>query len=90
MMALNVTYHDDRRLCANECHDNAVTVRHGPGLNNPIAELPELHSNPNCSSANEPGDGDPSQHSAVDFRRTNCYQLPSPSDTSFAPCLLRG
>jgi len=90
MMALNVTYHDDRRLCAQECHGSAVTVRHGPGLVNPIRELPELHSDPKCSGQNTsevPANNTELDPKAVDFSGTNCYQLLLPNDTSFDNCL---
>jgi hypothetical protein len=91
LLALNVTYRDDRRLCATACHPAALTVRDGPGLIDPQAQLPALHADPLCSSQGPPADpaGLPLRPNQpqFDFSNTNCYKLSNPSDASFEDCI---
>lgn len=87
MLALNVTFHDDSRLCFKHCASSAITVKDGPGLDNPLKQLPQLHANPACSMKVPPPVPLKQQHPVFDFSKTNCYQLPRPDDTDFEPCL---
>mmetsp|Transcript_32938 Transcript_32938/g.85415 ORF Transcript_32938/g.85415 Transcript_32938/m.85415 type:complete len:404 (-) Transcript_32938:97-1308(-) len=95
MLALNVTWHDDRRLCTRVCQDNSLTVRQGPGLKNPFEQLPVLHADPLCSADTKPGppriNPDPRPNAkpdpVFDFSNTNCYKMASATDTSFEACL---
>jgi len=53
MLAHNVTYFDDRRLCADKCHSShAFAAVHGQsfcnGLEQPLIQLPELHATLEC------------------------------------------
>jgi len=87
MMALNVTYLDDSRLCSTKCSSSAITVKDGPGLNRPLEQMPQLHANPECSSHGIPKP--PSwnhRQPSFDFSKANCYQLANSKDASFAEC----
>lgn len=53
MLAHNVTYFDDRRLCASRCRRSGAFAavnygRHCNGLEQPLIQLPELHETPEC------------------------------------------
>jgi len=57
MIAHNVTYFDDRRLCATDCHSSAAFVavkghgRYCDGLNESSIQLHALHATPECRAA---------------------------------------
>jgi len=90
MLMVNVTYRDDSRLCATRCHKAAVTVKDGPGLDNPMVQLPQLHADPACNARDNPAAWlNPEIHGrpAFDFTNTNCYQLRGTTDTAFEHCL---
>jgi len=52
MLAFNVTHYDDRRLCDASCTPTSVVVYDIPkcaGLCDPLASLPAMAANPNCT-----------------------------------------
>jgi hypothetical protein len=97
MLALNVTWYQENRLCSGRCHNDTVAIRLGNNLNGIRARLGRMHSNPVCSGHNKPDpalfvEPDPANPDAPKglvgrFSNTNCYQLPSTNDTNFEACV---
>jgi galactosylxylosylprotein 3-beta-galactosyltransferase len=96
MLAYNVTWYQENRLCTGRCQNDTVTIRLGNDLNGLRAHLGRLHSDPLCSGHNKPDpalfvEPDPANPDAPKglvgmFSNTNCYQLPSTNDTNFEAC----